>query len=188
MVHHLNATGRMGMVLANGSLSSQTGTEGDIRRALVEADLVEGIVAMPDKLFYSTGIPVSLWIISKAKKQASKTLFIDAREMGTMVSRKLREFTDEDVAKVSKAFDAFRDGELEEEKGFSKAATIDEISKQDFILTPGRYVGIADAEEDDEPFDEKMARLTSELAKCFEESNRLQEQIKKNLEAIGYGI
>lgn len=188
MVHHLNATGRMGMVLANASLSSQTGTEGDIRRALVEADLVEGIVAMPDKLFYSTGIPVSLWIISKAKKQAGKTLFIDAREMGTMVSRKLREFTDEDVAKVSKAFDIFRDGELEEEKGFSKAATIDEIAEQDFILTPGRYVGIADAEEDDEPFDEKMARLTSELAKCFEESNRLQEQIKKNLEAIGYGM
>ena len=108
--------------------------------------------------------------------------------MGTMVSRKLREFTDEDVAKVSKAFNAFRDGELEEEKGFSKAATIDEIARQDFILTPGRYVGIADIEEDDEPFDEKMARLTSELAKCFEESNRLQEQIKRNLEAIGYGI
>lgn len=188
MVHHLNATGRMGMVLANGSLSSQTGTEGDIRQALVEADLVEGIVAMPDKLFYSTGIPVSLWIISKAKKQPGKTLFIDAREMGTMVSRKLREFTEEDIAKVSKAFDAFRDGETEEEKGFSKVATIDDIVKQDFILTPGRYVGIADIEEDDEPFEEKMARLTGELAKCFEESNRLQEQIKKNLEAIGYGM
>ena len=188
MVHHLNATGRMGMVLANGSLSSQTGTEGDIRRALVEADLVEGIVAMPDKLFYSTGIPVSLWIISKAKKQPGKTLFVDAREMGTMVSRKLREFTKEDVTKVSKAFDAFRDGEIEEEKGFSKVADIDDIAKQDFILTPGRYVGIAYIEEDDEPFEEKMARLTGELAKCFEESNRLQEQIKKNLEAIGYGM
>lgn len=188
MIHHLNATGRMGMVLANGSLSSQTGTEGDIRRALVEADLVEGIVAMPDKLFYSTGIPVSLWIISKAKKQPGKTLFVDAREMGTMVSRKLREFTKEDVTKVSKAFDAFRDGEIEEEKGFSKVADIDDIAKQDFILTPGRYVGIADIEEDDEPFEEKMARLTGELAKCFEESNRLQEQIKKNLEAIGYGM
>ena len=108
--------------------------------------------------------------------------------MGTMVSRKLREFTDEDVAKVSKAFNAFRDGELEEEKGFSKVATIDEIAKQDFILTPGRYVGIAEAEDDGEPFEEKMARLTGELAKCFEESNRLQEQIKRNLEAIGYGI
>ena len=188
MVHHLNATGRMGMVLANGSLSSQTGTEGDIRKALVEADLVEGIVAMPDKLFYSTGIPVSLWIITKAKKQPGKTLFIDAREMGTMVSRKLREFTEEDIDKVAKAFDAFRDGSLEEEKGFSKIATIEDVAKQDFILTPGRYVGIADAEEDDEPFEEKMARLTGELAKCFEESNRLQEQIKKNLEAIGYGL
>lgn len=188
MVHHLNRTGRMGMVLANGSLSSQTGTEGDIRKALVEADLVEGIVSMPDKLFYSTGIPVSLWIITKAKKQPGKTLFIDAREMGTMVSRKLREFTEEDIDKVAKAFDALRDGSLEEEKGFSKIATIGDIAKQDFILTPGRYVGIADTEEDDEPFEEKMARLTGELAKCFEESNRLQEQIKKNLEAIGYGL
>lgn len=188
MVHHLNRTGRMGMVLANGSLSSQTGTEGDIRKALVEADLVEGIVAMPDKLFYSTGIPVSLWIIGKSKTQTGKTLFIDAREMGTMVSRKLREFTEEDIAKVSKAFDAFRNGEIEEEKGFSAVASIEDIAKQDFILTPGRYVGIADIEEDDEPFEEKMAHLTGELSKCFEESNRLQEQIKKNLEAIGYGI
>lgn len=115
-------------------------------------------------------------------------LFIDAREMGTMVSRKLREFTGDDIAKVSKAFDAFRDGEIEEEKGFSAVATLEDVAKQDFILTPGRYVGIADAPEDDEPFEEKMVRLTGELAKCFEESNRLQEQIKKNLEAIGYGF
>lgn len=188
MVHHLNRTGRMGMVLANGSLSSQTGTEGDIRKALVEADLVEGIVAMPDKLFYSTGIPVSLWIISKAKAQAGKVLFVDAREMGTMVSRKLREFKDEDIAKVASTFDAFRAGELEDEKGFCAVAEIEEIAKQDYILTPGRYVGIADVEDDGEPFEEKMARLTSEIAKCFEESNRLQEQIKKNLEAIGYEL
>lgn len=188
MIHHLNRTGRMGMVLANGSLSSQSGGEGDIRKAIVEADLVEGIIAMPDKLFYSTGIPVSLWIIAKDKKQVGKTLFIDAREMGTMVSRKLREFTEEDIAKVSKAFDAFREGDLEEEKGFSKVATIEDIAEQDYILTPGRYVGIADVEDDGEPFEEKMARLTGELAKCFEESNRLQEQIKKNLEAIGYGF
>ncbi len=188
MIHHLNRTGRMGMVLANGSLSSQTSGEGDIRRAIVEADLVEGIVAMPGQLFYSTGIPVCLWIISKKKAQAGKTLFIDAREMGTMVSRKLREFTDEDIAKVAGAFAAFRKGELEPEKGFSAVADLDEIAKQDFILTPGRYVGIAEAEEDGEPFEEKMERLTSEIAKCFEESNRLQEQIKKNLEAIGYGM
>lgn len=188
MIHHLNRKGRMGMVLANGSLSSQTSGEGDIRANIVKADLVEGIIAMPDKLFYSTGIPVSLWIISKEKAQPGKMLFIDARNMGTMVSRKLREFTDEDIAKVSGAFDAFRDGTLKEEKGFSAAVSIEDIAKQDYILTPGRYVGIADTEEDDEPFEEKMARLTSEISKCFEESNRLQEQIKKNLEAIGYGM
>lgn len=176
----------MGMVLANGSLSSQSSGEGDIRKAIVDADLVEGIVAMPDKLFYSTGIPVSLWIISKGKSRPGETLFIDAREMGAMVSRKLREFTDEDIARVAGAFDAFREGRLEEEKGFSAIATIDDIAKQDYILTPGRYVGIADVEDDGEPFEEKMARITGELSKCFEESNRLQEQIKKNLEAIGY--
>lgn len=116
MIHHLNRSGRMGMVLANGALSSQTNNEGEIRAKIVDADLVEGIIAMPDKLFYSTGIPVSLWIITKNKKQSGKTLFIDARDMGTMVSRRLREFTDEDIAKVSTAFDTFRDGTLETEK------------------------------------------------------------------------
>ena len=188
MVHHLNRTGRMGMVLANGSLSSQTNNEGEIRARLIEADLIEGIIAMPDKLFYSTGIPVSLWIITKKKAQPGKTLFVDARSMGTMVSRKLREFTEEDIAKVAGAFDAFREGTLEEEKGFSAIASVEDIKKQDYIITPGRYVGIPDAEDDGEPFEEKMARLTGEIAKCFEESNRLQEQIKKNLEAIGYGF
>ena len=188
MIWHLNATGKIGLVLANGSLSSQTSGEGDIRRAIVEDDLVEGIVAMPGQLFYSTQIPVCLWILSKKKAQPGKTLFIDAREMGTMVTRKLREFTEEDITKVADAFDAFRRGELEPEKGFSAVADLGEIAKQDFILTPGRYVGIAEAEDDGEPFEEKMERLTSEIAKCFEESNRLQEQIKKNLEAIGYGM
>lgn len=188
MVHHLNTNGHMGMVLANGSLSSQTSGEGDIRKALVEADRVEGIIAMPDKLFYSTGIPVSLWILTKKKQQPGKTLFIDAREMGTMVTRRLREFTEEDIAKVADAFTKFRNDELEDVKGFCAAVTTEDIAKQDYILTPGRYVGIAESEEDDEPFEEKMARLTTEIAKCFEESNRLQEQIKKNLEAIGYGI
>ena len=188
MVHHLAANGRMGMVLANGSLSSQQSGEGDIRKALLEADLVEGIVAMPDKLFYSTGIPVSLWIIAKAKAQPGKMLFIDAREMGTMVSRKLREFTEEDIAKVAGAFDAYRKGELDDEKGFCATVGLDKIAEQEYILTPGRYVGIAEAEDDGEPFEEKMARLTSEISKCFEESNRLQGQIKKNLEAIGYGL
>lgn len=188
MIWHLNGSGKIGLVLANGSLSSQTSGEGDIRRAIVEDDLVEGIVAMPGQLFYSTAIPVCLWILNKHKAQTDKTLFIDAREMGTMVTRKLREFTEEDIAKVAKAFDDFRNGELEEEKGFSAIASIEDIAKQDFILTPGRYVGIAEAEDDGEPFEEKMARLAGEISKCFEESNRLQEQIKKNLEAIGYGM
>lgn len=188
MIHHLSREGRLGMVLANGSLSSQTSGEGVIRKNIIDDDLVEGIIAMPSQLFYSTQIPVSLWIINKAKKQPGKTLFIDAREMGTMVTRKLREFTDEDIAKVAGAFNAFREGTLEPEKGFSAEATIEDIAKQDYILTPGRYVGIADVEEDDEPFDDKMKRLTGELSELFEESDRLQEQIKKNLEAIGYGM
>ena len=188
MIHHLSREGRLGMVLANGSLSSQTSGEGVIRKNIVDDDLVEGIIAMPSQLFYSTQIPVSLWIINKAKKQPGKTLFIDAREMGTMVTRKLREFTDEDIAKVAGAFNAFREGTFEPEKGFSAEATIEDIAKQDYILTPGRYVGIADVEEDDEPFDDKMKRLTGELSELFEESDRLQEQIKKNLEAIGYGF
>ena len=137
MIWHLNGSGKIGLVLANGSLSSQTSGEGDIRRAIVEDDLVEGIVAMPGQLFYSTAIPVCLWILNKKKTQTGKTLFIDAREMGTMVTRKLREFTEEDIAKVADAFTAFRNNELEEEKGFSAVASIEDIAQQDFILTPG---------------------------------------------------
>jgi type I restriction enzyme M protein len=192
MIHHLNDHGRMGMVLANGSLSSQQSGEGDIRANIVKDDIVEGIVALPEKLFYSTGIPVCLWIIDKGKKarseESGKVLFVDARELGTMVTRKLRELKDGDISKIAGAFDDFRKGSLEPEKGFCAVATLGEIERQDYILTPGRYVGIADEEDDDEPFDEKMKRLTSELSKCFEESDRLQEEIKKNLEAIGYGI
>lgn len=189
MIWHLNAQGRMAMVLANGSLSSQTGTEGDIRKAIVDSDLVDGIVALPGKLFYTTQIPVSLWFIDKNKKQPGKTLFIDAREMGTMVSRKLCELKqDTDIKKIADTFQQFHDGTLEDEKGFCSVASIEDISKQDYILTPGRYVGIAEQEDDGEPFEEKMARLTSEISKCFEESNRLQEEIKKNLEVLGYGI
>lgn len=189
MIWHLNAQGRMAMVLANGSLSSQTGTEGDIRKAIVDADLVDGIVALPGKLFYTTQIPVSLWFIDKNKKQPGKTLFIDAREMGTMVSRKLCELKqDTDIKKIADTFQQFHDATLENEKGFCSVASIEDIAKQDYILTPGRYVGIAEQEDDGEPFEEKMARLTSEISKCFEESNRLQEEIKKNLEALGYDL
>ena len=188
MIHHLNANGRMGMVLANGSLSSQTGSEGEIRKALIEADLIEGIVSLPDKLFYSTGIPVSLWIISKKKEQSGRTLFIDARELGTMVSRRLRELKEEDIALIAETFNNFRNGEDVTSKGFSACVLTEEMLEQDCILTPGRYVGIADVEEDSEPFEEKMVRLTTELSSLFDESHKLEVEIRKNLEAIGYEL
>ena len=188
IIHHLAPDGRAGIVLANGSLSSQSGGEGAIRKAIVEADLVECIVAMPPQLFYTTQIPVSLWFLNKAKKQMGKTLFIDARNMGTMVSRKLREMTDEDIKKIANTVDNFESGTLENEKGFCAVADLKAIAKQDYILTPGRYVGIADVEEDSEPFDEKMARLTNELSKMFEQSHSLEEEIKKQLGSIGYNI
>lgn len=188
MIYHLAPNGKMGVVLANGSLSSQTGGEDDIRRRIIEDDLVEGIVAMPTQLFYTTQIPVSLWFISRNKKQKGKTLFVDARNMGTMVTRRLRELTDEDIAKIAGTFKAFNEGTLEEVKGFCAVATTEEIAKQDYILTPGRYVGIEDQEDDGEPFEEKMARLTSELSELFKRSHELEEEIRKRLGAIGYEV
>lgn len=186
MIYHLAPNGRIGMVLANGSLSSQSGGEGEIRKNIVNADLVDCIVAMPPQLFYTTQIPVSLWFLSKNKSQKGKTLFIDARKMGTMVTRKLREFTDDDIKKIADAYKAFADGTLEDVKGFCAVVGTDEIAKQDYILTPGRYVGIEEQEADDEPFDAKMTRLTGELSAMFAKSHELEEEIRKNLGAIGY--
>ena len=188
MIHHLAPNGRIGMVLANGSLSSQSGGEGDIRKNIINADLVDCIVAMPTQLFYTTQIPVSLWFLSKTKKQPGKTLFIDARKMGTMVTRKLRELSEEDIKKIADTYNAFIDGTLEDVKGFCAVKTTEDIAAQDYILTPGRYVGIEDKEEDDEPFDEKMTRLTSELSQMFTKSHELEEEIRKKLGAIGYEI
>ena len=188
MIYHLAPNGKIGMVLANGSLSSQSGGEGEIRKNIVNADLVDCIVAMPPQLFYTTQIPVSLWFLSKNKTQKGKTLFIDARKMGTMVTRKLREFTDDDIKKIADTYKAFADGTLEDVKGFCAVAGTDEIAKQDYILTPGRYVGIEEQEADDEPFDAKMTRLTGELSAMFAKSHELEEDIRKNLGAIGYEI
>ena len=188
MIHHLAPNGRIGMVLANGSLSSQSGGEGDIRKNIINADLVDCIVAMPTQLFYTTQIPVSLWFLSKTKKQPGKTLFIDARKMGTMVTRKLRELSEDDIKKIADTYNAFIDGTLEDVKGFCAVKTTEDIAAQDYILTPGRYVGIEDKEEDDEPFDEKMTRLTSELSQMFAKSHELEEEIRKRLGAIGYEI
>lgn len=188
MIWHLAPNGRIGMVLANGSLSSQSGGEGEIRKNIINADLVDCIVAMPSQLFYTTQIPVSLWFLSKNKKQKGKTLFIDARKMGTMVTRKLRELTDEDIQKLADTYNAYVDGTLEEVKGFCAVATTEEIAKQDYILTPGRYVGIEEQEDDGEPFEEKMGRLTKELSELFQKSHELEAQIKERLGAIGYEV
>ena len=188
MIWHLAPNGRIGMVLANGSLSSQSGGEGEIRKNIINADLVDCIVAMPPQLFYTTQIPVSLWFLAKNKKQKGKTLFIDARNLGTMVTRKLRELTDEDIKKISDTYNAFTEGILEDEKGFCAAVTTQDIAQQDYILTPGRYVGIAEQEDDGEPFEEKMKRLTSELSELFAKSHALEAEIKERLGAIGYDI
>ena len=188
MIHHLAPNGKIGLVLANGALSTQSSGEGDIRKNIIEADLVEGIVAMPTQLFYSVTIPVTLWFISKNKKQKGKTLFIDARKMGYMVDRKHRDFTDDDINKLADTFKAFQDGSLEEVKGFCAVASTQEIAKQDYILTPGRYVGIEEQEDDGEPFDEKMKRLTSELSEMFAKSHELENEIREKLGAIGYEV
>ncbi len=188
MIHHLAPNGKIGLVLANGALSSQTGGEGDIRKRIIEDDLVEGIVALPTQLFYSVTIPVTLWFISKNKKQKGKTLFIDARKMGYMVDRKHRDFTEEDIKKLADTFTQFQEGTLEDIKGFCAVADLQEIEKQDFVLTPGRYVGIEEQEEDGEPFEEKMKRLTSELSDMFAKSHELENEICKKLGAIGYEL
>ena len=188
MIHHLSPNGKIGLVLANGALSSQTSGEGIIRKNIIEADLVEGIVALPTQLFYSVTIPVTLWFISKNKKQKGKTLFVDARKMGYMVDRKHRDFTDEDIQRLADIFTAFQDGKLEDIKGFCAVVNTQEVEKQDFILTPGRYVGIEVVEEDGEPFDEKMNRLTSELSEMFIKSRELESEIREKLGAIGYDI
>ena len=188
MIYHLAPNGKIGMVLANGSLSSQSGGEGDIRRKIVEDDLVEGIIAMPTQLFYTTQIPVSLWFLSRNKKQKGKTLFIDARNMGTMVTRRLREMTDEDIAKIAATFVAFDEGKLEDVKGYCAAVSTEDIAKHDYILTPGRYVGIEEQEENGEPFEKKMARLTGELSEMFKRSHELEGEIRKRLGAIGFDI
>ena len=184
MIHHLAPNGKIGLVLANGALSTQSSGEGEIRKNIINADLVEGIVALPTQLFYSVTIPVTLWFISKNKKQKGKTLFIDARKMGYMVDRKHRDFTDEDIQKLADTFEAFQNGTLEDVKGFCAVADLQTIEKQDYILTPGRYVGIEEQEEDSEPFDEKMARLTSELSDMFAKSHELEAEIRKKLGAI----
>ena len=191
MLHHLNPmNGVCGTVLANGSLSSNTSNEGVIRSNMLRSDVVECIVAMPGQLFYSTGIPVCLWIMRKGKNENTreKVLFIDARNLGHMIDRRVRELSEEDIQKIADTYHSWRNNQgYEDVQGFCKEATIDEISENDYILTPGRYVGIEEVEDDGIPFDEKMTRLTTELYSLFEESHKLEDEICKKLIAIGYG-
>ena len=177
MIHHLAPNGKIGLVLANGALSTQSGGEGEIRKKIIEDDLIEGIVALPTNLFYSVTIPVTLWFISRNKKQKGKTIFIDARNMGHMVDKIHRDFTDEDIQLLADTFAEFQKGSLENKKGFCAVATLQDIIAQDYVLTPGRYVGIEEKEDDGEAFEEKMTRFTSELSGMF-----------AKLGAIGYEI
>jgi type I restriction enzyme M protein len=197
MIHHLAPTGVAGFVLANGSMSSQQSGEGQIRKAIVEADLVDCMIALPGQLFYTTQIPVCLWFLARDKQNSGyrdrrgQTLFIDARQMGALVDRTHKELTDEDITRIAGTYHAWRGeqeaGAYEDVPGFCKSASADEIASHDFVLTPGRYVGAAAEVEDDEPFEEKMRRLTAELEAQFTESTRLGERIVQSLRTFVSG-
>ena len=211
MVHHLAPAGVAGFVLANGSMSSNQSGEGDIRRNLVEADLVDCMVALPGQLFYSTQIPVCLWFLARAKQGLSQAqrsgdatvpalrtrdrrgqvLFLDARKLGSMADRTHRELTAEDIERIANTYHAWRGekdaGKYADIPGFCKSATMEEIRKHGHVLTPGRYVGAEEVEDDGEPFGEKMARLTAQLREQQAEAARLDQAIARNLEELGYG-
>jgi len=196
MVYHLSPKGIMGLVLANGSLSSNTSSEGDMRKNIVEADLVDCIVALPKQLFYNTGIPACLWFLSRKKagngdrKRQGEMLFIDAGDVGHMIDRTHRVFTDEDIARIAGTYHEWRNksGKYEDVKGFCKSATLDEVQKHKYVLTPGRYVGVPDGVDDGVPFDEKMKKLTGELTAQLEEEQRLNAEMKKQLKKVGYDL
>ncbi len=196
-ISHLSATGLAGFVLANGSMSSNQSGEGEIRKNIIEADLVDCMVALPGQLFYSTQIPVCLWFLSRHKKNGrfrdrrGEVLFIDARKMGSLVDRVHRELSDADVAKIAGTYHAWRGdmkaAKYEDVPGFCKAAKLDDIRKHGHVLTPGRYVGADITEEDEEPFEEKMSRLSTMLRSQTQESAELDRLIAANLKELGYG-
>ncbi|MFW5719977.1 MAG: type I restriction-modification system subunit M [Candidatus Dojkabacteria bacterium] len=197
MIYHLSPKGIMACVLANGSLSSQTNNEGKIRQALVDADLVDCIVALPKQLFYNTGIPACIWFISKKRdqvngdrKRTGEVLFIDASEEGYMEDRTHRAFKEEDIEKIASTYHNWRktDGMYEDITGFCKSASFAEIQKHNYVLTPGRYVGIKEEEDDGIPYEEKIATLTQKLSEQMKEEERLNEEIKKQLGKIGIDL
>ncbi len=203
IIYHLSPTGYAGFVLANGSMSSNQSGEGEIRKHIIEADLVDCMVALPDKLFYSTQIPASLWFLARDKSgrppagqrkalrdRRGEVLFIDARKMGRMVDRTHRELTDEEIRTIARTYHAWRGetdaGEYQDIPGFCKSATLEEIRKHGYVLTPGRYVGAEVKDDDDEPFEEKMARLVAQWREQQAEAARLDEAIWRNIRDLGF--
>jgi type I restriction enzyme M protein len=197
MASKLSPRGVAGVVLANGSLSTQQSGEGDIRQRMVEGDLVDCIVAMPGQLFYTTGIPVSLWFLNRDKTSRGsqrwrdhkgEVLFIDARKLGHLVDRTHRELSDDEIARIADTFHAWRGepgaGSYEDVAGFCASATTEQIAEHRFVLTPGRYVGAEDVEDDGEPIEEKLARLKAELFAAFDESDRLEDRVRAALEQL----
>lgn len=189
MISKLSQNGKMACILANGSLSAG-GQEGEIRKRIIEDnDLVDCIIAMPTNLFYTVTVPCSIWIINRNKKQKQKTLFINANNLGTMVTRRLRELSEDDIKKISETYHCYQNNNnYENIKGFCYSATTEEIKTNDYVLTPGRYVGVEDSKEETMSFEEKMKSITSELSKQFEESHKLEEEIKNNMKAIGFEL
>jgi type I restriction enzyme M protein len=196
-IHHLSPTGITGFVMANGSMSTNTSSEGEIRRSIIENNLVDCMIAMPGQLFYTTQIPVCLWFVARNKKngkfrnRSGRTLFIDARKMGALIDRVHRDLSDEEIDKIAATYHAWRRekgaGEYEDVPGFCKSATTDEIKEHGYVLTPGRYVGAAEIEDDGIPFEEKMAELSATLYEQFAQADQLEATIRKNLEVLGYG-
>ncbi|VVB70062.1 N-6 DNA Methylase [uncultured archaeon] len=195
-IHHLCPTGIAGFVLANGSMSSNTSGEGEIRKNIINADLIDCMVSLPGQLFYNTMIPACLWFVTRDKKdhhfkdRRKEILFIDARELGVMTDRRHKELTQEDIQKISSTYHSWRGegGKYTDIQGFCKSVKLEEIKKHEYVLTPGRYVGAKEEKKDSELFEEKMIRLTSELTKQIEQSKKLDEEIKKNLENIEHGF
>lgn len=204
-IHHLAPNGITGFVLANGSMSSNTSGEGEIRKNIIEADLVDCMIALPGQLFYTTQIPACLWFLTRNKKNSKfrdrrgQTLFIDTRKMGYLIDRRHRELSDEEITRIAQTYHAWRGSSLnptlgkggeggiyKDIPGFCKSATVEEIKSHGHVLTPGRYVGAEEIEDDDEPFDEKMKRLSVKLEEQFEESTKLEEAIRNNLKEFGF--
>ncbi|MBW6499441.1 MAG: type I restriction-modification system subunit M [Bacteroidales bacterium] len=195
-LNKLGPSGTAGIVLANGSMTTTTSSEGEIRKAMIRDGVVDCMVALPTQLFFNTQIPACLWFLARNRKnhkfrdRSGEILFIDARKLGTMINRKNKVLTDEDIARIADAYHTWRnqDGQYEDIAGFSKSATLAEVEANNYVLTPGRYVGTEDVEDDGIPFEEKVAAITDSLREQFDKSIELQNRIKENLQRIGIDL